>query len=73
MKIYETWLGSVGQLLLAVEGPESEYFGRFREIVNAQKNPVGVKAYLVRRVLDLSIDLRPLIWLVLTGLSADRL
>jgi len=33
--LYETWLGSAGQLLLTICGPQSEVFGSFRDIVNS--------------------------------------
>jgi hypothetical protein len=50
---YERWLGSTGQLLLTLGGPQSEIFGRFRDIVNEQRNPVGVQVGVVRKVFDL--------------------
>jgi hypothetical protein len=54
--IYESWLVSAGQLLLTTVGPESEQFGRFREIVNSQRNPSGVKTYVVRQAFDLMLS-----------------
>jgi hypothetical protein len=53
VRIYETWLGTTGQLLLSIGGPQSEHFVKFREIIDSQRNPVGVKTYVVRRVFDL--------------------
>ena len=54
--IYETWLAASGQLLLNVEGPESASFGNFRQIINAQRNPVGVKTFVIRQVFDLVLS-----------------
>jgi len=52
---YETWLGSTGQLLLTLGGPQSEIFGRFRDILNEQRNPVGVQVVIFRKVFDLVV------------------
>jgi hypothetical protein len=53
--IYESWLAASGQLLLNIEGPESASFGKFRQIINSQHNPVGVKTFVVRQVFDLML------------------
>jgi hypothetical protein len=51
---YEAWLIEVGELLLSLSDPELESFREFRRILASQRNPAGLKTYVVRRVFDLT-------------------
>ncbi len=51
--LYESWLASVGNLILAIGGAESAPFVEYRRIVTSQLNPAGLKTYVVRQTFDI--------------------
>jgi len=50
---FQTWVVAAGDLLLVLGGPQSDHFSDFRKIVFSQRNPVGLKTYVVRRTFEL--------------------